>query len=201
VAAARIFDERGYHATTTNHIAEAAGVSVGSLYQYFPNKDALLVALAERHLAEVAPAFEERLVHLESEQPPIAVVARSLIELTVDQNDSSHLHALLHAEAPRTPELVALFEALVGSVVVAVAAHLERAGIGGKRPVQRAALVVAAVDAGVHEVVLRHAPGPRRREAIDDLVALVVGGLGTIEPSAGCSTTPTPALTEPSRRP
>ena len=48
--ATRIFDERGYRATTTNHIAAAAGVSIGSLYQYFPNKDALLAALAERHV-------------------------------------------------------------------------------------------------------------------------------------------------------
>ena len=51
-AAARIFVERGYHGTTTNHVAEAAEVSVGSVYQYFPNKDALLVALGERHLEE-----------------------------------------------------------------------------------------------------------------------------------------------------
>ena len=49
-AAARIYDERGYRATTTNNVAEEAGVSIGSLYQYFPNKDALLVALADRHL-------------------------------------------------------------------------------------------------------------------------------------------------------
>ena len=43
VAAARILAERGYLATTTNDVADAAGVSIGSLYQYFPNKDSLLV--------------------------------------------------------------------------------------------------------------------------------------------------------------
>ena len=51
-AAARIFAEQGYHGTTTNHVAEAAEVSVGTVYQYFPNKDALLVGLAEQHVAE-----------------------------------------------------------------------------------------------------------------------------------------------------
>jgi AcrR family transcriptional regulator len=177
VAAARIFDERGYHATTTNHIAEAAGVSVGSLYQYFPNKDALLVVLAERHLAEATPAFEERLRSLESERPSIEVVARSLIELAVEQNDSSRLHALLHAEAPRTPELVAQFEALALMVIEAVAVHLERSGTGGDQSLRRAALLMAAVDAAVHQVVLRYPPGNERGAAIDDLVDLTLGGL------------------------
>jgi AcrR family transcriptional regulator len=51
-AAARVFSAHGYAAATTNRIAETAGVSVGSLYEYFPNKDALLVALMEAHIAE-----------------------------------------------------------------------------------------------------------------------------------------------------
>jgi len=41
-AAAKVFGERGYWEATTNHIADVAGVSVGSLYEYFPNKDALI---------------------------------------------------------------------------------------------------------------------------------------------------------------
>ena len=48
-AAARIFEEMGFEAATTNAIAKRAGVSVGSLYQYFPNKLALLDVLRERH--------------------------------------------------------------------------------------------------------------------------------------------------------
>src|SRR6056297_1930332 len=94
--ATRLFSELGYHATTTNHIAEAAGVSVGSLYQYFPNKDALLVVLAERHIAEAAPAFRERLRELESEQPPIEQVARSL-------SGSAASAASIRASGSRSP--------------------------------------------------------------------------------------------------
>lgn len=41
---------RGYEGATTNHIADVAGVSVGSLYQYFPNKAAIVRALIERHV-------------------------------------------------------------------------------------------------------------------------------------------------------
>jgi AcrR family transcriptional regulator len=46
-AAGHVFAESGYAATTTNAIAARAGVSPGSLYQYFPNKDAIAAALAE----------------------------------------------------------------------------------------------------------------------------------------------------------
>jgi AcrR family transcriptional regulator len=49
--AARVFRREGF-AATTNRIAAEAGVSIGSLYEYFPNKQALLIALAERHVSE-----------------------------------------------------------------------------------------------------------------------------------------------------
>jgi AcrR family transcriptional regulator len=48
-AAAQVFEAQGYARGTTDRIAQRAGVSVGSLYQYFPNKDAILVALAQQH--------------------------------------------------------------------------------------------------------------------------------------------------------
>ena len=47
-AAARILEERGHEGFSTNAVAERAGVSVGSLYQYFPRKDALIGALILR---------------------------------------------------------------------------------------------------------------------------------------------------------
>ena len=55
-AAAYIFRKRGYAATTTNAIAERAGVNIASLYQYFPNKEAILGALLERHAEETRRA-------------------------------------------------------------------------------------------------------------------------------------------------
>jgi AcrR family transcriptional regulator len=61
-AATRVFRREGFRGTT-NRVAAEAGVSIGSLYEYFPNKQALLAALAERHVAlaevEVATALVE----------------------------------------------------------------------------------------------------------------------------------------------
>ena len=50
-ATARILQREGRTALNTNYIAESAGISVGTLYQYFPNKEAILVAMARNELA------------------------------------------------------------------------------------------------------------------------------------------------------
>jgi AcrR family transcriptional regulator len=60
-AAARVFVEDGFQAASTNRIARAAGVSVGSLYQYFPSKDALLAAISERATDRMAALIQTKL--------------------------------------------------------------------------------------------------------------------------------------------
>lgn len=52
-ATAQVLVERGYAGSSTNLIASRAGVSIGSVYQYFPNKDALIAALRERHATDL----------------------------------------------------------------------------------------------------------------------------------------------------
>ena len=52
-ATARILVKEGFDKASTNRIAEKAGVSVGSLYQYFPGKEALVAAVMERHNQEI----------------------------------------------------------------------------------------------------------------------------------------------------
>jgi AcrR family transcriptional regulator len=56
-AAARVLQRRGYAAATTNRIAEAAGVSVGTLYEYFVDKDAVFDSLIERQLEAIVSAI------------------------------------------------------------------------------------------------------------------------------------------------
>lgn len=60
VAAARVFRAEGF-AATTNRIAEVAGVSIGTLYEYFPNKQALLLSLAEAHVQTAESALHAAL--------------------------------------------------------------------------------------------------------------------------------------------
>jgi len=79
-AAAELFATAGPARTTTNRIAARAGVSVGSLYQYFPNKEAILAALGERHAAQVEAALGPSLARLAD---PAIPLRRSLHDLLV----------------------------------------------------------------------------------------------------------------------
>jgi AcrR family transcriptional regulator len=62
-AAARILVADGYEAASTNRIAAEAGISPGSLYQYFPNKDAIVVAAVERMTGRMASRFIDAVAH------------------------------------------------------------------------------------------------------------------------------------------
>jgi AcrR family transcriptional regulator len=67
---------------TTTKVAERAGVSVGTLYQYFPNKQSLLFAVLEDHLDKVSAAVEAacaRACHL-----PLAAMVQDVVEAFVD---------------------------------------------------------------------------------------------------------------------
>lgn len=103
-AGARIFEERGYSGATTNHVAEAAGVSIGSLYQYFPNKDALLVGLESRHLDHAAAELAHLADRWRSDEPDPQQWALTFVSALVVLNDTP-LHLLIYDLAPGLPEL------------------------------------------------------------------------------------------------
>jgi AcrR family transcriptional regulator len=58
---ARILERDGYSALTTNRIAESAGVGIGTLYEFFPNREAIVLALAERRLERLAREVQDGL--------------------------------------------------------------------------------------------------------------------------------------------
>jgi len=64
LAATQVFEAHGYAAGTTNRIASQAGVSIGTLYQYFPSKEAIAVALLERHITDTDHRLHEWVGHM-----------------------------------------------------------------------------------------------------------------------------------------
>lgn len=92
-AAARVLVKDGYEKTNTNRIAQVAGVSIGSLYQYFPNKASLMRALLDEHVMKIQAVLTPDPALLTQ---PLEVAAKTLVEamLAVHAVDPA-LHAQL----------------------------------------------------------------------------------------------------------
>jgi AcrR family transcriptional regulator len=84
-SAAELFISNGYDAATTEQIAAKAGTSIGSIYQFFPNKRAMFDAIAARHLADASQLFEQ-FVGIDIDKTPW----RDLLERTIDAYASYH---------------------------------------------------------------------------------------------------------------
>jgi AcrR family transcriptional regulator len=97
--AAELFVEAGYETTTTNAIAEKAGISIGTLYRYFPDKDAVLKALADRYQQQSHLLFETLFVEDARYLPPEVLLDR-LIDpfLSLYRKYPVYAHILLGAD-------------------------------------------------------------------------------------------------------
>lgn len=78
-ATARILQTDGRAGLNTNRIARQAGVSIGSLYGYFPNKDAILLVMAERELVSLRENVMAAIARLDPDTPPLRAVIRALV--------------------------------------------------------------------------------------------------------------------------
>jgi AcrR family transcriptional regulator len=100
-ATTHILVEEGYDKANTNRIAERAGISIGSLYQYFPNKEALMTALMEQHAQEMAELVETKLDRLFDS--PLEIAIPEIITAVVAAHAiNPRLHQVLSDEIPRS---------------------------------------------------------------------------------------------------
>ena len=177
-AAAQLFEVLGYKSTTTNKVAERAGVSIGSLYQYFPDKDALLLALSERHIADSGAALQAVFQRLEQERPDLEGTVALLIDATVElHRHDPGLHRLLFEQTPRSPPLMERFLRLEALMVAAVVPQLARLGVAGPHPRARALLMVQSLETQVHRAVLSPPEGIDPAILVSEIKALCVAAL------------------------
>jgi AcrR family transcriptional regulator len=174
-AAAEAFARDGFAQSSINAIAQRAGVSIGSLYRYYPSKEAVLVALIEEHTLQTLEGLEQTLA---SVQPlPLPDAIRRVVLAMVEAHRSP-LHRTLARELDelgRLEELVAVVDRRAGQAVegfLASRAH-------ELRPLDvplASFLMVRGVDGLVHAALVDRPELPLE-VLTDELVALVLGYL------------------------
>ena len=103
-ATARILVKEGFDKASTNRIADVAGMSVGSLYQYFPSKEALVAAVAERHQREIMQTVRGELAEVLA--LPVEEAMRKLVATAVKAHRvDPKLHRVLAEQIPRVGKL------------------------------------------------------------------------------------------------
>ncbi len=127
-AYARLLKKRDHHAISTNQIAERAGVSIGSLYEFFPGREAILAVLTQRRLAALQRDVEagvERALRLDLERAVDFLIRRVADAVSADRE----LYRIVLREAPYLQRLAETERARQG--------FHELARIAGERAAQR----------------------------------------------------------------
>jgi AcrR family transcriptional regulator len=167
-AAARVFADHGYAAGTTNRIAEYADVSIGSLYQYFPNKDAILVELMSAHVQSGVAITR---LHLAGGLPEsIADTVRLFVRATVDNHrEDPQLHRVLFEETPRPPNFLRLAdESALGIADLTQVVLAEHPDVRVTDTHTAARIVVTTIESLVHRLIA--SPNPVDETAFENEV-------------------------------
>ncbi len=177
-AAIRILEEEGLEALSTNAIAARAGVSIGTLYQYFPNREALLEALVRR---EITVVFEA-LARLREQAPPAEAPEEHLRRIV-----NALLGALDGRLRARRALIIAIvrsgqFETLLAETDTLTAALLAPAGDAGETARLNGFVLSRAVGGAIRGALLRD-EGMLRDPAFEAALVRLIGGF--LEQPAG----------------
>jgi len=175
-AGMRVLADQGYERTTTNRVADEAGISPGSLYQYFPNKAAVLDAVIDRYSRD----FSEQLAALVL--PPVgpdpAATVRATFDGLMDVLEANREYVRLIAEqlprsqtGERTGQVERRIRDLVGAYLV-FAPSRERI-----EPSASAWILVRMVEHLAVQFVLE-SPSIPRDQLVDELVRMTMAHLG-----------------------
>jgi len=166
----------GYDKASTNKIAAVAGVSIGSLYQYFPSKEALVAAVIDRHTHELTQVVRGALIKVAARS--IEVAAHELVSAGIDAHRvNPELHRVLAEQVPRTGGLenIDAIDDAYTFVRGYLEAHRDELDVADLDVA--AFICVTAVEALTHAAVL-HRPevltGEKAGRFVDEVTRLMV---------------------------
>jgi len=175
-AVVRILKRDGFDAITTNRVAEVAGVSIGSLYQYFPDKRAIFEALHQRHIEEIDRIVQTKLV--EHAASSLDELIRAMVEAMVEAHATDpELHELLLTEVPHraggTQDFAVRLHGAFRLAISSGAPDLRKRG-----DLDKVVFVVTnMVEALSHSAALRRPPGLSLADAKAEIVRAVLAYL------------------------
>jgi AcrR family transcriptional regulator len=168
-ATARLLVREGFDRASTNRIAQEAGVSIGSLYQYYPSKEALVAAVIDRHNRQLMQVVRGALAKVAA--LPIEQAVRRIVAVAIDAHRiDPKLHRVLAEQIPRTGRLEKIetfnreYYALFRDYLEGHRAKLRTVDLG-----LAAFVCVTSIEALAHTAVL-HRPGILTDEAVGGLV-------------------------------
>ncbi len=180
-ATARVLKKHGFDGLSTNAVAAQAGVSIGSLYQYFPNKEALVAKLIDRHMEDMNAAIFAELTRVAV--MPIAQAARAVVELTIRAHSVDiDLHRVLTEQVPRIGKLARLRELdeiCHRMVAGLLAARKDELAIAD--PDLAAFILVSTIEAVIHRAALLYPARLRDPRLVDETTLVVTRYLGVAE--------------------
>ncbi|WP_394825245.1 TetR/AcrR family transcriptional regulator [Pendulispora albinea] len=187
-ATVRVLTKVGYDRASTNRVAAAAGVSVGSLYQYFPNKEALLVALVDRYHQRLMNVTFDRIARANAQDIPTAV--REVIQAVVEAHVIDPVvHQILVEQIPRIGKLGEILSDIEVRTIPVVRTYLEQRKDEIRiRDLDAAAYVVVVAVQSLTDRMVHHkdkAELSRRIDATCDLVTrYLMNDTVSLEPPA-----------------
>lgn len=188
-AAAAVFTTTGYTAASTNAIAREAGVSPGTLYQFFPNKEAIAVELGERLMGRLREMYGETLAQV-GPLTPLEETIGTVVDRFIDFNTRHPVFfALLHG--PDVPgRLAEKHDALYATLLDRVTSLLARfmPDAAPARVGRTARMVLGIYMAGL-DLVLAH-EGAEREAYVEELKDALVRYLAPLVEDADCEAPP-----------
>jgi AcrR family transcriptional regulator len=177
-AVIRLLKRGGSHSITTNRIAEVAGVSIGSLYQYFPDKRAIFKALHQRHIDQIDRLVQTRLV--EHAGSSMEDFVRGIVEAMVEAHaNDPELYELLMKEVPHRADGTQDFSVrLHGAFLLAISSRAHE--LKKRRDLDKVVFVVThMVEALSHGAVLRRPAKMSLKDAKEEAVRAILAYLRT----------------------
>ena len=178
-AAASVFCTTGYTAASTSAIAREAGVSPGTLYQFFPNKEAIAIELGDRLMHEMREAYGEALAPVAPATPLEEAVGAAVDRFIAFNCDHPVFFALMHG--PDIPGRIAEEHDALHATLISRVEDLLLSLLPDARPadVTRTAHVCLGVYKAGLELVLSH-EGAERDAYIEEIKKVLIGYLGPL---------------------